>query len=107
MKNLGEMMKQAQRMQAQMAEAQARIETIQVTGTSGGGMVEVTLTGKGDMLRVSVDPSLLSADEKEVLEDLVVAAHADARSKAEALVQEEMGKVTGGLKLPPGLKLPF
>ncbi len=107
MRNLGDMMKQAQEMQAKMAEAQEKIEVMQVTGASGGGMVEVTLSGKGDMRQVQIDPSLLGGDDKEVLEDLIVAAHNDAKSKAEELVQEEMAKVTGGLNLPPGLKLPF
>jgi DNA-binding YbaB/EbfC family protein len=107
MRNLGDMMKQAQQMQAKMGEAQEKIEAMQVTGASGGGMVEVTLSGKGDMCQIQIDPSLLSGNDKEVLEDLIVAAHNDARSKAEALVQEEMAKVTGGLNLPPGLKLPF
>ena len=107
MRNLGDMMKQAQEMQAKMAEAQEKIEVMQVTGASGGGMVEVTLSGKGDMRQVQIDPSLLGGDDKEVLEDLIMAAHNDAKSKAEELVQEEMAKVTGGLNLPPGLKLPF
>ena len=107
MRNLGDMMKQAQEMQAKMAEAQEKIEVMQVTGASGGGMVEVTLSGKGDMWQVQIDPSLLGGDDKEVLEDLIVAAHNAAKSKAEELVQEEMAKVTGGLNLPPGLKLPF
>lgn len=107
MRNLGEMMKQAQEMQARMGEAQERIGAMQVTGVSGGGMVEVTLSGKGDMRGIRIDPSLLGSDDKEMLEDLVVAAHNDAKAKAEELVQEEMTKVTGGLKLPPGLTLPF
>ena len=107
MRNLGDMMKQAQEMQTKMAEAQEKIQTMQVTGTSGGDMVEVTLSGKGDMRQVQIDPSLLDGDDKEVLEDLIMAAHNDAKSKAEELVQEEMAKVTGGLNLPPGLKLPF
>ena len=107
MRNLGDMMKQAQEMQAKMAEAQEKIQAMQVTGASGGGMVEVTLSGKGDMRQVQIDPSLLDGDDKEVLEDLIMAAHNDAKSKAEELVQEEMAKVTGGLNLPPGLKLPF
>ena len=107
MRNLGDMMKQAQEMQAKMGEAQEKIEAMQVTGASGGGMVEVTLSGKGDMRQIQIDPSLFESDDKEVLEDLIVAAHNDAKSKAEELVQEEMAKVAGGLNLPPGLKLPF
>lgn len=107
MRNLGEMMKQAQEMQARMGEAQERIGAMQVTGVSGGGMVEVTLSGKGDMRGIRIDPSLLGGDDREMLEDLVVAAHNDAKAKVEELVQEEMTKVTGALKLPPGLTLPF
>ena len=107
MRNLGDMMKQAQEMQAKMAEAQEKIQAMQVTGASGGGMVEVTLSGKGDMRQIQIDPSLFDGDDKEVLEDLIMAAHNDAKSKAEELVQEEMSKVTGGLNLPLGLKLPF
>tara|TARA_Y100001960_G_scaffold316081_1_gene382515 strand:- start:2099 stop:2422 length:324 start_codon:yes stop_codon:yes gene_type:complete len=107
MRNLGDMMKQAQEMQAKMAEAQEKIQAMQVTGASGGGMVEVTLSGKGDMRQIQIDPSLVDGDDKEVLEDLIMAAHNDAKSKAEELVQEEMSKVTGGLNLPLGLKLPF
>ena len=107
MRNLGDMMKQAQEMQAQIGKAQEKVDAMEVTGGSGGGLVQVMLSGKGNMRRVQIDPSLLVSDEKEVLEDLVVAAHNDAKLKAENLVQEEMAKVTGGLKLPPGLKLPF
>ena len=107
MRNLGDMMKQAQEMQSKMGEAQERIGAMQVTGIAGGGMVEITLSGKGDMRQVQIDPSLLGTDDKEMLEDLIVAAHNDAKGKVEALVQEEMAKVTGGLNLPPGLKLPF
>lgn len=107
MRNLGEMMKQAQEMQARMGEAQERIGAMQVTGVSGGGMVEVALSGKGDMRRIRIDPSLLGGDDREMLEDLIVAAHNDAKSKAEELVREEMAKVTGALKLPPGFALPF
>ena len=107
MKNLGQMMKQAQEMQARMAEMQKRLESLEVTGQSGGGMVQVTLTGKGAARRVALDPKIVDAQEKEVLEDLVVAAINDARAKVEARMAEEMAKVTGGLNLPPGLKLPF
>ena len=107
MKNLGQMMKQAQEMQAKMAEMQKRLEQIEVTGQSGAGMVQVTLTGKGDARRVVLDPKIVDAQEKEVLEDLLVAAINDARAKAETRMAEEMAKLTGGLNLPPGLKLPF
>ena len=107
MKNLGNMLKQAQQMQTRMAEMQARLESTEVEGQAGGGMVSVRLTGKGDMRRVTIDPSLMTADDREVLEDLLVAAHADARQKVEATMAEEMQKATAGMALPPGLKLPF
>jgi DNA-binding YbaB/EbfC family protein len=110
MKNLGNMLKQAQQMQARMQEMQAKLEAMEVEGGSGAGMVKVTLSGKGDLRRVSIDPSLMVADEKEVLEDLLVAAHADAKQKVEAMMAEEMQKATAGLNLPGGLggmKLPF
>ena len=107
MKNLGDMMKQVEAMQARMAEMQAKLEQAAVTGQSGGGLVRVTLNGKGAMTAVAVDPSLLRPEEKEILEDLVMAAHSDAKAKAEAMMAEEMKSVTGGLSLPPGFKLPF
>jgi DNA-binding YbaB/EbfC family protein len=110
MKNLGNMLKQAQQMQSRMAEMQAKLEAMEVQGQSGAGMVKVLLSGKGDLRRVAIDPSLLVADEKEVLEDLLVAAHADAKQKVEAMMAEEMQKATAGLNIPGGLgglKLPF
>lgn len=107
MKNLGQMMKQAQQVQTRMAELQARLGEMEVSGQSGAGMVQATLTGKGELRRLKIDPSLAKADEVEVLEDLVVAAVNDARQRVDAMVAEEMSKVTGGLQLPPGLKLPF
>ena len=107
MKNLGQMMKQAQQMQTKMAELQARLGEMEVGGQSGGGMVQATLTGKGELRRIKIDPALAKSDEVEVLEDLVVAAVNDARQRADAMVAEEMSKLTGGLQLPPGLKLPF
>ena len=107
MKNLGQMMKQAQEMQAKMAEMQERLAAAEVVGSSGGGMIEVTMTGKGEMRGLKLDPSLLSPDEVEVLEDLIVAAVNDARAKVEETTAEEMKKLTGGLNLPPGMSLPF
>ena len=107
MKNIGQMMKQAQQMQAKMAEMQEQLANIEVTGSSGGGMVQVTLSGKGDARRMKIDPSLLDPDDVEVLEDLVVAAINDAKAKVEAVMAEKMSEVTGGLQLPPGLSLPF
>ena len=105
MKNIGKMLKQAQEMQTRMAELQESLGTLEVDGTAGGGLVQVTLTGKGEMRRLSIDPALVKGDEVEVLEDLIVAAFNDGKAKVEQLVQERMAEVTGGLKLPPGLDL--
>ena len=107
MKNLGQMMKQAQEMQTKMQEMQEKLAEIEIGGSSGAGMVTVTLSGKGDLRKLSIDPSLFNADDSEVVEDLIVAAFADAKSKLEARVAEEMAKLTGGLNLPPGFTLPF
>lgn len=107
MKNLGQMMKQAQAMQERMAEMQAGLERVEITGQSGAGMVQVTLTGKGDLKKLKIDPTLMDPAEAEVVEDLIVAAHADAKAKVEAHTAEEMAKLTGGLNLPAGMKLPF
>jgi len=105
MKNVAQMMKQAQELQARMAEIQAEMERARVEGRSGGGMVVVTLTGKGDMAEVKIDPSLLKPEEAEILEDLLVAAHNDAKAKVEEAMKDKMKSLTGGLPLPPGLKL--
>jgi nucleoid-associated protein EbfC len=111
MKNLGNMLKQAQQMQTRMAEMQAKLEATTVEGQAGAGMVKVSLSGKGDLKRVTIDPSLMTADDREVLEDLLVAAHADAKQKVEAQMADEMQKATAGLNIPGGLpggfKLPF
>ena len=107
MKNLGEMMRKAQEVQARMAEMQQKLAALELSGTSGGGMVEVTLSGKFEARRVRIDPSLLVGDETEVLEDLLVAAFNDARVKVEAKMAENMSELTGGLPLPPGFQLPF
>ncbi len=107
MKNLGQMMKTAQAMQEKMAGMQAELENVEITGVSGAGMVQVTLTGKGIMKGVKIDPSLVDPNDAEVLEDLIVAAHNDAKAKVEAHVQEKMSELTGGLQLPPGMSLPF
>jgi DNA-binding YbaB/EbfC family protein len=101
------MMKQAQAMQAKMAEAQAELENLLVDGESGGGLVKLTLSAKGALQSIAIDPSLLKPEEREILEDLIVSAHAQARAKAEEAMTEKMKAVTGGLQLPPGLKLPF
>ncbi|QPC43848.1 YbaB/EbfC family nucleoid-associated protein [Kaustia mangrovi] len=105
MKDLGQMMKQMQEFQSRMQDMQAGLEELQIKGTAGGGMVTVTVNGKGAMMGVDIDASLLTGDEKEILEDLIVAAHGDARAKMEEAVAEEMKKITGGLPLPPGLNL--
>jgi DNA-binding YbaB/EbfC family protein len=99
------MMKQATQLQAKMQEMQAELDQITVEGVAGGGMVTVTLSAKGDLKGVRLDPSLIKPEETEIIEDLLVAAHADARRKAETLLQEKMKSLTGGLPLPPGLKL--
>lgn len=107
MKNLSQMLKQAQEMQSKMAEMQSALEQIEVTGQAGGGLVAVTISGKGEVRRVKIDPKLATPDDVEVLEDLIVAAAKDAKSKADAQMAEQMAKLTGGLQLPPGFKLPF
>lgn len=107
MKNLGQMMKQAQEMQSRMAEMQQRLQEAEVIGQAGGGMVRVTVNGKHEVRRVQIDPVLIDPAEAEVLEDLIAAAVNDARGKIEVHMQEEMQKLTGGLNLPPGFKLPF
>jgi DNA-binding YbaB/EbfC family protein len=99
------MMKQAAQLQAKMQALQAELETIEVEGAAGGGLVAVTLNGKGEMKGVRIDDSLLKPGEREILEDLLVTAHADARKKSEALLQDKMKDLTGGLPLPPGMKL--
>jgi DNA-binding YbaB/EbfC family protein len=98
-------MKQAAQLQSKMEALQAELDTIEVEGTAGGGLVTVKLTAKGEMKGAKVDDSLLKPGEKEILEDLLVAAHTDARRKAEAVMQEKMQGLTGGLPLPPGMKL--
>jgi DNA-binding YbaB/EbfC family protein len=98
------LMKQAAELKTKMEAMQAELDQLEVEGTAGGGMVTVRMSAKGEMKGLRVDPSLMKPDEKEIVEDLVVAAHADARRKAEALVQEKMKALTGGLPLPPGLK---
>ena len=107
MKNLGNMMKQAQQMQQRMGEMQAKLDETEMTGGAGGGMVGVTLNGKGDLKKIAIDKALLDPNEVEVLEDLILAAFADAKQKVEAHVAAEMAKMTGGLQLPAGFKLPF
>jgi hypothetical protein len=107
MKNLGNMLKEAQKLQSRMAEMQQKLAETEMTGAAGGGMVNVTLNGKGEMKKVKIDRSLVDPNEVEILEDLIVAACNDAKAKIDAHLQEEMGKLTGGLPMPPGFKLPF
>jgi len=107
MKNLGQLMKQVQDMQSRMAEMQEKLGDLEVAGTSGGGMVEAVLNGKGELKRMKIDPSLISPSDSEVLEDLIVAAVNDAKGKVDEKMQSEMSQFTGGLPLPPGFKLPF
>jgi len=107
MKNINQMMKQAQQLQEKMAEMQERMNQVEMMGMSGGGMVKVTVNGKSEMKSISIDPSLVDPKEVEVLEDLIIAAFNDAKTKIETHVAEEMSKITGGLGLPTGMKLPF
>lgn len=102
MKNITDLMKQAKEMQSKMADVQAELEQMEISGQAGGGLVKVTLSGKGDMKGVEIDASLVKPEEKEILEDLILAAHGDARSKMEQAVAEKMKTVTGGLPMPPG-----
>ncbi|MDB5399457.1 MAG: nucleoid-associated protein EbfC [Acetobacteraceae bacterium] len=107
MKNLAGLMKQAQQMQSKMQEMQSKLEALEITGESGAGLVKVTLNGKSDLRRIKIDPKLIDPVDVEMLEDLIQAAHRDAKTKIEAVSADEMQKVTGGMQLPPGMKLPF
>ena len=107
MKNINQMMKQAQDFQKKVAEMQERLNLTEMEGSSGAGLVKVVLNGKGDLRSLKIDPSLVDPKDTEVLEDLIVAAYNDAKTKIDAHMAQEMGKVTGGLNLPAGLKLPF
>lgn len=107
MKNIGQLMKQAQEMQAKMATMQEDLAKLTVEGYSGGSMITVTMNCKGEMQKIKIDPGLVNPEEVDILEDLIVAASNDAKAKAEARVSEEMAKITGGIKLPGGMQLPF
>ncbi|BAK83527.1 YbaB/EbfC family nucleoid-associated protein [Komagataeibacter medellinensis] len=107
MKNLAGLMKQATQMQARMEEMQAKLETMTIEGSAGAGMVTLTMNGKGDMKSITIDPKLADPAEMEMLQDLILAASADARKKLDATASEEMKKVTGGMNLPGGMKFPF
>jgi DNA-binding YbaB/EbfC family protein len=105
--NIGQMMKQVQDMQAKMADMQGRLAETDVSGASGGGMVAVTMNGKGEMKKIKIDAKLVNPGDIEMLEDLIVAASNDAKQKAESFIAAETEKMMGGLKLPPGVKLPI
>ncbi len=105
--DIGKMMKEAQQLQARMAEAQEEIAKAEAVGNSGGGLVTVTVTGKGEMKNLRIDPSLLKPEDAEIVEDLIMAAFPDAKAHVDAVVAERMQAVTGKLPLPPGFKLPF
>jgi hypothetical protein len=107
MKDISQLMRQAQAMQAKIAESQAKLEAMEVEGAAGGGLVKVRLSGKTALLSIAIDPSLLKADEKEIVEDLVKAAHDDARRKLEEAQNEEFKNAASGMGMPPGFKLPF
>ncbi|WP_075995419.1 YbaB/EbfC family nucleoid-associated protein [Salaquimonas pukyongi] len=107
MKDILNIMKQAKEMQAKMAEMQESLAEVEAVGTAGAGMVTVTLSGKGDLKAVRIDPSLIKDGEGEMVEDLIVAAHGDAKQKAEAVMAEKTQELTAGLPIPPGMKLPF
>ena len=105
--NFNDMMKKAQEMQKKMQEMQNSLSNLEVEGTSGGGMVKVIMNCKNEVKKIDVDPSVIKQDDKIMMEDLIVAALNDAKSKAEEKSQDEMKKLTGGLGLPPGMKMPF
>jgi DNA-binding YbaB/EbfC family protein len=107
MKDVMGMMKQVQQMQAKMEALQAELEKTEVGGSAGGGLVTARMTAKGVVKGITIDPSLFKEDEKEIVEDLLIAALNDARIRGEKLMQEKMGAITAGLPIPPGMKLPF
>ncbi|MFK7902180.1 MAG: YbaB/EbfC family nucleoid-associated protein [Nitratireductor sp.] len=107
MKDIMGLMKQAKEMQSKMQEMQEGMSEIEAEGSAGAGMVKVTLSGKFDLRSINIDPSMVSEGEAEIIEDLIIAAHADAKDKVERMVQEKTQELTSGLQLPPGMKLPF
>ena len=107
MNNFNNMIKQAQDLQKKMAEAQEKVETLEAEGISGGGIVKITKNGKNNVTSVNIDETAIDKNEKEILEDLIVAAFNDARDKIQRKIADEMSSLTGGIKLPPGMKLPF
>ncbi len=107
MNNFNNMMKQAQELQSKMTEAQKKVEQLEAEGSSGGGLIKIIIDGKNLVRSVHIDDSLIKSDEKEILEDLIVAAFNDAKEKIQKKISDEMSSITGGIKLPPGIKLPF
>ena len=107
MNNFNNIIKQAQDLQKKMAEAQEKVETLEAEGISGGGIVKITINGKNNVTSVNIDETAIDKNEKEILEDLIVAAFNDARDKIQRKIADEMSSLTGGIKLPPGMKLPF
>ena len=107
MTDIQKIMQQAQEMQAKMGEMQQKMQEMEISGTAGGGMVQVTINGKGDLRGLTIDKSIVDPEDKEMLEDLIVAAFNDAKTKVEEVTKEQMAELTGGLKLPPGMNLPF
>lgn len=105
MKDLMNMMKQVGQMQARMQQMQEELSQTEIEGQSGAGLVRLTLSGKGEMTKITIDPSLMKPGEAEILEDLILAANQDARVKVEELMKSKMAEVTGGLPIPPGMKL--
>ena len=107
MTNIGNMMKQAQELQKKINEVQEKLHSMEVEGVSGGGLVKIIATGKGEIKKINIDESLLKSEEKEMTEDLIIAAINDVKKKSEEVAAEEMKNITGGMSLPPGFKLPF
>ncbi len=107
MNNFNNMIKQAQELQQKMADAQQKVEILEAEGVAGGGIVKVTINGKNNVTSINIDDSVIDKNEKEILEDLIMAAFNDAKEKIQKKIADEMSSVTGGLKLPPGMKLPF
>ena len=107
MNNFNNMIKQAQELQQKMADAQQKVEALEAEGVAGGGIVKVTINGKNNVTSINIDDSVIDKNEKEILEDLIMAAFNDAKEKIQRKIADEMSSVTGGLKLPPGMKLPF
>ena len=107
MNNFNNMIKQAQDLQKKMTEAQKKVETLEAEGVSGGGLVKITLNGKNNVTSVNIDETAIDKNEKEILEDLLLAAFNDAREKIQRKISNEMSSITGGIQLPPGMKLPF